>query len=208
MTVERPVLRKESGHRPDKVVRRSSSHVIAQVDRFPILLCDERCKVAYVRLRFRRGGECQPVNPSSFQVYPRCGCEVAHCALTPKLSGAEVAPTGRSNAGPRPIERRVRLQHSTNLAKALGHTGLPTRTGSLPFLNDVRGKPNRDQFAGIGRAGPASLLYHRMRQGLFRKFGQILVLVRTDRMRIDASEIRFQSTARGGLSHDRYPFAC
>jgi hypothetical protein len=85
---------------------------------------------------------------------------------------------------------------------------LPARSRSLPAFDYVGRKADGNELARVGRSGSPALVYNGPRQGLRSELGQILVLVRPDPVRVDHGEVRLQSTARGGLSHDRWPFAC
>ncbi len=118
------------------------------------------------------------------------------CSLTTASSGAARTPTGRY-AGPRPLERGVRLAAPANLARRSAIR--VCQPGPVAFHSSMTSAGSRIRsIRGIGRAGrPASSPPHA--PGPLSRARQILVLVRTDRMRIDASEIRFQSTAQAAF---------
>jgi len=98
--------------------------------------------------------------------------------------------------------------HSTVLAQSFGYARLPTRACGLPALDDIDGQPNGDELARTGGPGPAALVHDRTGQCLLGDFRQILVLVSPNHMGIDLGKVRFQSTTRGGIFHDRWPFSC
>ena len=96
----------------------------------------------------------------------------------------------------------------SNLAKPLGNARLPTWTSCPPALDDVRWQTEGNELLGIGRARPPALVHYRAGQASLGQRRQLLVLVRPNCVSVDPGEVRFQSTARGALFHDRWPFAC
>ena len=80
---------------------------------------------------------------------------------------------------------------SPNFTQALRHSSLPTGSGRLPLCNNIGRKSQRDQLSRIGRDRPAALLYLAPLEHLLSKFGQFIVLVGFNDMRIDSVQIRF-----------------
>ena len=94
------------------------------------------------------------------------------------------------------------------LFKALGHARLPAWTCSLPLREHLWRQPQADHLFRVGRPGAASLLEDGTSEHLVRHLREFFVLFRLDDVRIDALEVRAQSTARSGLVHDRSPSSC
>ena len=99
-------------------------------------------------------------------------------------------------------------QMSAHLAQALGHARLPAGTRRAPALDDVGREAYRDQLARVRGHGATALLDDGARQVGALDLGDLLVLVQANRMGVYLAEVRLRSTARDGLSHACWPFAC
>ena len=76
---------------------------------------------------------------------------------------------------------------------------LPTRTSGLPARNDLRRQTQADHLPWVDGARPPCLLEDGARKHFVCKLRQIFILFRLDDMRVNALEIRAQSTGRSGL---------
>ena len=95
-----------------------------------------------------------------------------------------------------------RPRHGT-LGKALSHARLPTRPSCPPTSYDLGRQPQADELARVGRARTPALLDDSTSKHVVGEFREFLVLDRLDDMRVNARQIRAQSTARDGFAHDR-----
>ncbi len=150
-------------------------------------------------------------------VESRRGSTAAWSTGPASSSRRRAPPPDRCRSAATAAKRRVRSSEGSGFSlrarhrcsgQTLGHARLPTGAGGSPACDNFGWQAQADQLTWIHRARAAALLDDCTSEHFVGEFREFLVLRRLDDVRVNARQVRAQSTARGGFAHDRWPFAC